>query len=242
MIKKVLLIVALIFCGYPALAYAGSLQVQPVQIDLSQKQPIASMKLINTGNSAIIIQATIKHWQQKNGNDIYQKSSDLIVTPPIMTIPSHGTQIIRLGLTNSSASSEESAYRLYLEEIPPYHEPDSKTKGIMVLLQISIPVFVAPTTATAQSDLHWQLERINTKQLRVRLTNSGNMHAKITELTLMQHGRSTPLLAQPMLRYVLPQQSSTWLFNIPSMAGQELKLTANTDSGNVTKELKVTSA
>jgi fimbrial chaperone protein len=242
MIKYSLRFIVLLFCSLPVLVYAGSLQIQPVQVNLSQQQPITSLTLTNSGSSPMIVQASVKRWEQKNGNNSYEKTSDLLVTPPIMTIAPHVTQIIRLGLTNAPNSQQELAYRLYLQEVPPYHEPNSKHKGVLVLLRIGIPVFVAPLVATAQPDLHWQLQRINVKQVRLRLTNNGNAHAKITELTLSQQGRSKPLLTQPTLSYVLPQQSFTWLLNIPAVAGQELELTANTGNGDVKTALRISAA
>ena len=119
---------------------AGQLAISPTRVDLDAKRVSAAVKLTNAGQAAVVVQAGVLRWLTVAGKDRYEPTTDLVVTPPIATVPPHGIQIFRVGFRRPPEASRKSAYRLILQEVPK-DEPMGRP-GVRIALRMSVPVHV----------------------------------------------------------------------------------------------------
>jgi len=81
-----------------AVAKAGSFSVSPVRASLSAQERVVALRVSNSGTEPSSIQAELMAWRQQGGEEIHEPSRDVLVTPPIFTVPAGDTQVIRVGL------------------------------------------------------------------------------------------------------------------------------------------------
>src|SRR5687768_6452752 len=99
----------------PGVAAAGNFQVNPVVVEILPGRRTATISVTNRGSDAVPVRVTILRWTQQNGEDVYTPVTELIASPPMFTIPAHGTQHVRVGPRSQAAPG---AYRVIVEEIP----------------------------------------------------------------------------------------------------------------------------
>lgn len=210
---------------------AGSFVVSPVRATLSTSQSVSAHTLTNSGRESAMLQVEIMAWTQQDGKDVYIPSRDIIASPPIVTVPAGGSQMIRVGLRRTPDPQRELTYRMYVQEVP---QPSANGfQGLQVALRIGIPVFIAPNVAQPP-DLAWQIYRNAEGQLEVGLKNSGNTHVQVFNLKLARSD-NTELVTQKTATYVLSGQSRNWHikdFPVPA-SGTELHLFAQTNVGEI---------
>jgi fimbrial chaperone protein len=210
-------------------ALAGSFSVGPVRVDLSTKQPVATVVVHNDGTEPSIVQLDVVSWTQDATEDVYAATSELLATPPIFTVPPGGSHVVRVGLRRRVDPQRELSYRLFLQELPP--PPDPNLQGMRMVLRIGVPVFVAPS-AKSKPELTWRTTMAADGAIKVSLANNGTEHVKIGDLELTPMDGALPPRVQHVSTYVLPGQSREWLVKMdgPVAAGSKIRVRARTDS------------
>jgi fimbrial chaperone protein len=231
---------AFLFAGLLASAWAqaGTFSVSPVRAILSANQQVGSLTVRNDGTESTVVQLELVSWSQQDGKDVYEPSRELIGTPPIFTVPPGGSQVVRVGLRRAPDPRRELTYRLYLQEVPP--PPKADFQGLQVALRIGVPVFVLPALP-AKPALQWRVTRTPQGQLKVHLTNSGNAHVQVANFRLAGAGGEA-IPAKQVATYVLPGQSREWSIEGATAGfspGTKLRLSAQTDAGDVDAEVSV---
>src|SRR5947209_8169980 len=69
------------FMGAAAPTLAGSFMVTPVRATLTAKQPVAALTVRNESQEATVVQVEVVTWTQRDGNDVYAATRDILVTP-----------------------------------------------------------------------------------------------------------------------------------------------------------------
>jgi fimbrial chaperone protein len=214
---------------------AGSFEVNPIRVDLSPKARSSAITVKNTGAEPVVVQSSAVAWSQEDGKDAYTATNEILVTPPIATIPPGGEQIIRAGLRRDPDARKELSYRLFLQEVPPPPKPGFQ--GLQVALRVGLPVFVQPRQGPATASLVWDVRLQSEDRIRVQLRNEGTGHIQISELGLFLPDREAPVAEVSSLTYVLPGQSRVW--ELKSQAPRLLKSTdrlrlkVSTDAGSI---------
>ena len=172
---------------------------------------------------------------QEKGQDIYADTRDIIVTPPIFTLRPQEKRIIRVSQRITDISDYEKAYRLYLQQISSNALEKDMQYGLRLIVNISIPIFIAPETV--QKDFIWQLKKIDDHQLQLVIENKSNIHIQCKQLTLF-NAEQNILWDQNVFAYILPNQKKIWIVNIsePLDVSQNLQLIANTDLGELRED------
>lgn len=168
-----------IACGVPLFlavpaqpALAGTLQINPVLVEINSGRRTATVTVRNEESSPVTIRAYALAWHQSGGQDVYEESSALIVSPPIFTIPAGGSQLVRVGLRSPSGAPQ--AYRLIIEEVP----EANPAGGIRVALRLNLPLYSTMQagqaaalrwSASRRADGGWELEAANPGAGYVRL-------------------------------------------------------------------------
>lgn len=191
-----------------AAAQAGQISIRPLGLVLTEKQPIRTFTVNNPGDDPVTVQSETLSWRQDDGDDELTPTRELLITPPIVTIPPGESQLVRVGLRRAPEPSRELSYRVRFSEVPPPPEPGFT--GLLVALNISVPVFVEPP-APAAADAHWQARMLENGELALRVSNRGSAHLKLTEVGVLARG--TEIGSGKMLLYVLPGSSGS--LNVP---------------------------
>ena len=74
-------------------AKAGSFEVNPIRIDLSPANRSVAVTVRNSGTDAVVVQVDVSAWSQEEGKDVLTPTNEVLVSPPIMTIPPDREQI-----------------------------------------------------------------------------------------------------------------------------------------------------
>ena len=93
------------------------LNIAPLRLELDTSHPTATVMLTNTSERAVPIQARLFAWRQQNGDDAYEPSAALTISPSIVSIPAGATQIVRL-IRNAPATPGEKPFRLAVDQLP----------------------------------------------------------------------------------------------------------------------------
>jgi len=244
MLKRVMIQAAyglLLFVAGVSVVSAANIGVNPVRVTLSENQKMGTLTVRNGGTEPMSMQLEVLNWSQEEGNGVFTPTRELIVNPPIFTIPAGGSQLIRVGLRRAPDAQRELTYRIFLQELPPPPNPDFN--GTKMLMRVSLPVFVLPKV-TAKPVLSWHAVRTSDGALKISLSNSGNAHIQIANFSLSLPGSAQPWITQQASNYVLIGQSFDWIlpanadYSIPK-SGATIQLFAQTDAGDIEAEVLV---
>lgn len=203
-------------------APAGGLTVSPVRLELAPGARAVSLAVSNGADRGKSVQVEAWRWTQHNGEDLYTPAPELIVNPPVFRLAPGARQVVRAGFHNGApAAAVETAYRLYLQELPDGDEP--APMQLRLMLRIGVPLFVSPAVPAAAQP-RWTLTREPDGALALELRNEGGRHLRVDKLEFA--GGETPFAG---LSYVLPGQSRRW--SLPADAPMPLRLAAPSDAG-----------
>jgi fimbrial chaperone protein len=190
-----------------ATAAASTLGVAPIRVELSPKQNIAVVTVRNEEDSPVTVQARPAAWSQQDGQDQLADTHDLLVTPPLFTIPARGHQVVRIALLRKPDPSRELDYRLVLSEVPP--AKTAEVTGVRIALRITLPIFVAAVTPTSP-DLSWRHTWLPDGTLQVEAQNHGSAHIQIFDFDAQTADHAARVVHTDAARYLLPGSGAHW--------------------------------
>lgn len=176
--KKILFIFILL-CN---ISLAGEFTVTPIRIDLDRENPSNSINVSNDGKKPINFVVKEMLWiQDKDGNDSYNPSQDLIFFPKSFKLEGGTSRIIRVGLKNTELPLKEKAYRLFIEEIPE-GRLEGQT-GVAIAIRFGVPIFIKP----ANESFSIKLENIifNKDNMDLLIKNSGNISIRFNSIDII---------------------------------------------------------
>lgn len=186
----------------PSGAWAGQIRVSTVRIDLSDKQPAATVTISNDGDQKSLVQIRALSWTQADGKDVQEFTSDLIVTPPIAEVEPGGRQMVRVGFIGKKQMTAEGAFRLQIEEVPRQDQGPDQVQNVTTYLRISVPIFIAAATPKPLPSMTARTAQ-GAEGSEVRLYNDGLLHERLVAYQLLLNGQPQ---GEPHkgLFYVLP--------------------------------------
>jgi fimbrial chaperone protein len=167
-------------------------------------------------------------WQQKNRDDSYSPSDDLLAAPATFKAEKGGTQVVRIAL-NRKLDGNENAYRIFVEEVPVSREvaPNS----LKTVVSMAIPAFVAPQSGPlTKGQATLKATHGKDRQVQIELANIGKANLKLLEWTV-SGAKDEPLLKVPSAAYVLAGNTLSASYRLPMEVSGTLKLTLRTDRG-----------
>ena len=197
----------LCLASIPALAGAGSFQVTPIRLEFSGQQRTAALTVRNDSAEPLVVQIELMDWTQRDGQDVYSETGDLLATPPIVTVPAGRDQVFRVGLRRAPDPTRELSYRVFLREIVP--PPAKDFTGLQVSLRVGVPVFVKPLAA-AKPELRWLARVAPDGRLSVTANNTGNMHVQVVDFRVNVPGTEAAIANTDQMSYVLADQTREW--------------------------------
>jgi fimbrial chaperone protein len=213
-------------------AAASSLSVAPIRVELSSAVRTAVLTVRNQGDSPVVVQARPVAWSQRDEQDQLEDTRDLLVTPPLFTVPPKGQQVLRIALLREPDPGRELDYRLVLSEVPP--AVTAETTGLRIALRITLPVFVG-AQARALPELAWSHRWLADGSLEVEVHNRGTAHVQITDFGVQgnEHAQS---LHTDTSRYLLPGAVAHWQLHSGSgvTRATQLVIHGHSDAGDFT--------
>ncbi len=181
---------------------ARDLAVSPLRLDLPANKAMTVLTVTNQGSETLLLQAGVKRWSQEGGDNSYSTDNTMIATPALFRLPPGQRQLVRVGWRRQAQPGmDESAWRVFVEEVPEAGNSGSDN-GLRVALRLGIPLFV-PGRQPGTASLDWQwLPAGPDHPARLRVSNNGHAHARITSIRGEQAGAPTTTLNT--LLYVLP--------------------------------------
>ncbi len=215
---------------------AAKIVTSQVRVDLTKQKLTALLTLTNQGTSKTILQIDPVSWRQSGGNSLYEPTEDILAVPALFELKPGESQLIRIGIRNNPEQDKENAYRIYLNELP--NEAATVPDSVHVMLRIGIPVFVHSAKPEAP-DLKWSATCTQGGKLHLGVSNSGNAHIKILDLSLKNRESGKSLAKSDLADYLLAGTSRSWEIGISncSEAGKMLELSAATDAGAVNAQI-----
>lgn len=218
---------------------AGNILIWPIDPYLDADAKAAELWIQNQSNTATTMQVRVVGWQQQQGHEKYQTQQDVVASPPIVRIEGGSKQLIRLIKQNVVPPGQEQAYRIVVDEIPQPADERKPQMGLKLQMRYSIPLFsygagmniekAAAHHANAEpAKLSW---RINTEngQPMLQVTNRGNIHARLSNVTLRQ-GSQKRVLTDGLMGYVLPNSQREWPLPASFTRPDQLSATINARS------------
>jgi fimbrial chaperone protein len=210
-------------------AIGAAFSVSPLRVELGSKAKSASFTVINDGKSPISFQVSVKKWtQDASGADVYEDSKDLVVFPLQLEVPGGGKRIVRVGYEGAAPSSE-SAYRVFIEELPAASNPGQGRKGaVTVVGRFALPVFLKPDGAKGKLSIDDASAKGG--KFSAKISNTGNSRVRVVSLAAGSAKDAAAEIANP---YLMPgaTREFTGPLGAACKAGAKVTLTAKSDGG-----------
>lgn len=191
-----------------AVASAGDFSAAPVRIFMGAATRGTAITVTNEADAELLMHAEAFRWTQKpDGEDELAPTDDLMLSPPVLKLAPHSTQVVRLVRLAPPPAGAELAYRLFLREVPSPRADEGQT--VKFALTFSLPVFITP--AGARRRLACTVGRGAPDRLLATCRNGGNAYAQVRQLALHGPG-AEPLAVADRSAYVLPGVSRTFEF------------------------------
>jgi fimbrial chaperone protein len=204
----------------------ASLAVTPLRIELPTAATAETVQVRNTTDAPMAVQMRIFAWTQQDGADAYAPSTDLAVSPSIVSIPAGQTQIVRV-LRRAAASQGEKRFRLVIDQLP---DPAKARAGVaQTRVRFAIPMFVDRDKAPPAS-FAWRLIPGS-----LELRNTGGAAARIVQIDVRGADGRPVEVEQNTLRYVHGASTIAWPIEQSCKLGK-VKVTAQIDGQTVDAE------
>lgn len=185
---------AVALAGLAAPAAAQSITVMPVVINMQPGQLAATLSISGQGGAETSYQLRAFAWSQNADADRLDPTQDVLLSPPLGTVPANSTQVVRI-VIRRPPKDHESVYRILLDQIPPPSAPGT----VRIALRLSLPIFVEPAVRVTPH-IDWRIER-DADGIFLVAANTGNKHERIRDIaltagtsTLKPQGDSSPYL------------------------------------------------
>ncbi|MBM7405980.1 fimbrial biogenesis chaperone [Sphingomonas molluscorum] len=203
-------------------------------VDVTAPAQASSVTLQNTGREPISLQIRIFDWSQAGGEDKLVPTTDVVASPPAVSIPAGAAYTVRIARTGNTDAAGEKSYRMWVDELP--RPTPSRAGGgeVDVRIRYDLPVFFHP--AGVRTELSWRAYRTGS-ELVIEATNRGSRHARIQDLKL-QTAKGNVSFGEGLAGYVLAGSTRRWtqpIAKLPSTSDGTATVVAGV-SGSETRQ------
>lgn len=208
----------------------GQLQARPTMLELPAGAAAGRMILANTGDEPVSAQVRVYAWVQRDGADQLVPTSDVVISPPMATIPPGGEQLVRLVRRGQPPAGSDRAFRVVVDELP--GKPRPRDAAVGILMRFVLPLFVRSAEA---SDARLTC-RVARRESLLECANEGGRPAQVGASRLQGAGGKAYALTAGLYGYVLPGSFRRWSLDPARLksAGHALKLESRINGEPVT--------
>lgn len=213
---------------------AGTFRIAPTLGAVPAEKSTATFQLHNTGVESLTVQVQGFRWSQVDNANALEPADDLIVVPPLVSIPAGQTQIIRIARKHRDDSAE-GAYRVHFQEIP--GPPPTGFVGLQTALKLNVPLFFL--SRDTQQEIEWSIRRTDTQRLVLQARNTGTRFARFSKIALREkNGNAIATVRGPV--YALAGAQREWEFDVVDTAVSADELNALVVMESVRREIPLT--
>jgi len=178
-------------------------EISPTTLSLSGPGSTTTCTVLNNADTVSASQIRLRQWYQSYGQDVLAETSDVVASPPFISLDPGTRQIVRVANLTAQPGGSELCFRLLLNELP--SAGSLTNSGITMLIAFSLPVFVAGTDA-APPQITGQFAVGTDGRPVLRVINGGDIHARLSDLSYTLANRV--IFRLPGLAgYVLPHST-----------------------------------
>jgi len=192
------------FAAFPAAA--GTLQVEPVLVDVTAPGAASTITLRNEGTAPIEAQIRVYKWAIVNGKEQLTPTHDVVASPPSITLTPKGQYVARVVRVSKQPVTGEESYRMLVDQLPDLSQ--QKNGAVNLMVRYSIPVFFGASNKKSPT-VAWS---IATQGDKVTLTahNSGDRRLRISALSLHDANGKSLSFGNGLAGYALGQSAVSW--------------------------------
>jgi fimbrial chaperone protein len=215
-------ITALLAClatGLPVSALSGDFSVSPIRVFLDKDRKADVVTVKNSGTVPLQFEIRPRAWTQNAlGEAVYTDTKEVLVFPRLMTLKGGEARDVRIGMKIPPGAVEKT-YRIYIAELPPTVKPEKPAGGganVAFLINFAAPLFFAPINPEPVLEI----ARLDVVDNRIdsTLTNSGNVHLFVEEMTVVGLDASGNEVFRESIpeRYLLAGTTKSYTLDISS--------------------------
>jgi fimbrial chaperone protein len=211
-------------------ACAGSLQVEPVLVDIVAPGAASTVTLRNEGTVAVDAQIRVFRWSIVNGKEKLDPTGDVVASPPSVTLTPKGQYITRIVRTSKQPVVGEESYRLLVDQLPDLSQQRNGAVNLMV--RYSIPVFFGAPNKKNPA-VAWSIAT-NGDKVTLTARNSGERRLRISALSLRDASGKSLSFGNGLAGYALGQSAMSWTVPRRGFAANgSVAVTAQSDGGPI---------
>jgi fimbrial chaperone protein len=187
-------------------AGAGSLQVEPVLVDITAPGAASTVTVRNEDTTPINAQIRVFKWSIVNGKEQLTPTDDVVASPPSVTLTPKGQYVVRIVRMSKQPVVGEESYRLLVDQLPDLSQQRNGAVNLMV--RYSIPVFFGAPNKKNPT-VTWSVTP-NGDKVTLTARNSGERRMRISALTLRDAGGKSLSFGSGLAGYALGQSAVSW--------------------------------
>jgi fimbrial chaperone protein len=213
---------------------AANYEIVPIRVDFGAGQATTTVTLRNLSDTPSSVQVRAYAWTQAGDRDDLAPTADIVLSPPIFTVPAGQSQTVRLLLRNRTPAPDR-AYRLLFDELPPAGQPGQ----IQMAMRVSIPVLLDPPPGP-RPQVQWRAVREPAGHVALVVSNPGHRFVRVGDVAgQVVGGRAVALRPVGDNPYVLPGAERRWVMQGSVPAGGVMQLTATTQAGPMEQTIQL---
>ncbi len=174
----------------------------------------------------VAVQARVFRWSQADGEDKLEKTDDVVVSPPVLTVRGGIPSTFRLVRVAKTPEYGEETYRVLIDQIP---DRKKLQAGSVALSFVRACRFSSPALMRAQVA---HMESCGAQgEFTLEAANAGQKRVKLTRLAVTDE-KNNDLVKNGGLAYVLGGQTKSWELS-GAAAGKTLTIKAESDTGPI---------
>lgn len=236
----------LFICCFSLNVFASGIQMSPLGVYFKATEQIQSVTVDNNYDIPKVFSTYIAKLDIKTGK--YSKTDDILVVPPLVTMPAHGHQVFRMVLVKPRNLEMETAYRFVISEVPPDMKMLHVKHGVAMVMHYDLPVMVLPANPVVK--LQWNGHMLSDNKLNLHVNNQGNVYSVIRSISVYDKAdvkKERPIFTSSsdqkekkndVSGVVYARQQLSWTVNLQKpITGKSLVVVANTSKGDVSADL-----
>jgi fimbrial chaperone protein len=219
-------------------AFAGTLSVSPVLVQVPAPAKTSSVTLYNQSEAMLPVQLRLFRWVKHAGADKLVPTTDVVASPPAARLKPGGEYTVRIVRVAKTPVEGEESYRLLVDQIPVPSEMGGT--NVRFVVRHSIPVFFSETKA-APPRLSWKANLAEGK-LIITARNDGERRVRLSGLTIESTSGTTRSFGEGLSGYVLGKSTARWTANSSSkefQPGSALTIFARDENGPLQSSAQV---
>ncbi|MHC5308434.1 fimbrial biogenesis chaperone [Bartonella sp. LJL80] len=165
--------------------HGATITILPLMLDVKPPMAAGQITLRVGPQNVVQAQARIYRWAQKDGKDVYTPTSDVVISPPFLSMKPNSDTILRVVRTSKTPITSEESYRVFIDELPQANvtaEGKVSDNGVKVVTRNIVPVFFGPKDSEPR--VNWSVRRGNGGFI-LRGVNHGSQRLRLANVKLL---------------------------------------------------------